>query len=677
MNITVRPPLLIYCDGGFGNRLNALFSGLALARALEMPATVFWPRNNWCQAGFADIFSPGPAVDERSLRTLADTLGNCLGLFHDALGADTVGLPFVSAYGYASIDDFSARALQKGRSVFFYPALMPTWIPIELVVVELQRCVYQPAIRDAVVDFVTNSLGRPYSGLHLRRTDLGVGYSDSEVQDLVSKYPGELFFVCSDDPKAEAIAAAQPNVKVRNKYAYVGKRNAAEGWLALTADDDGRLYHGNIERNTESVVEAVVDMLILAHASIVGYSGSTFQNMARLIGECAPIVPMAKPTTNIDYLCMGTATRMVRAGTMPLGDCVNHGIALYNTGRKQDAITLQKVAIEQGTVQGIRDVNYFALNYNLGAHLLNEGFALESSLYLNHALGMYPGHPQAAALLAQAQQRAGITPGAPAVNMGASSRTIDTYMQWHLGDNLLHLHFLRKLSEKYPEIQFRHALQAGYIGQCRELTQDMPHIALLPLLENQQQVGLDGWKGAEGYFFNHPRKFEFGALYLDLFDKLARQMGLSTPFRVTDDLLFDYPAIHKNPVSPVYDVLLINSEPLSNQLKSYSAADFVRVAEALRARGHSVVTTRKMEGFDCTLDKGYSVTDVAALSLHARYFIAVCTGVMWPSINVFNQEVHKFKIILNDHETVDIGKNVVMCRSSADLHDLVMEHMAR
>jgi len=182
----------------------------------------------------------------------------------------------------------------------------------------------------------------------------------------------------------------------------VGKRNAAEDWFALTADDDGRLYHGNIDRNTESVVEAVIDMLILAHASIVGYSGSTFQNMARLTGECAPIVQLDKPKTFIEYLCMGTAIRMLRAGAMPLSDCVNQGIALYNSGRRQEAITLQKVGVEQGAVMGIQDINYFALHYNLGAHLLNEGFPVEASLYLRRASHLMPENNQVRVLLATA-----------------------------------------------------------------------------------------------------------------------------------------------------------------------------------------------------------------------------------------------------------------------------------
>ena len=667
--------LLIFCDGGFGNRLNTLVSGLALARLCNLQVQVYWPCNNWCQAAFADIFSADLPVSTLTLSALAGTLDDCISLLHDQLGADTLKLPFASAYAYASLEDFQQRAVATGKRIFYYPALIPPWLHNAGIADAICQCTFQEPIRAAASTFITQTLKNPFHGLHLRRTDLNVGYTDAEVQDLVRRYPDEVFFVCSDDPLAEALAAVHPHVHQRPKGAYVGKRNYNNDWMALTADDDGRLYHGNIDRNAESVIEAVIDMLILAHSSIVGYSGSTFQNMARLIGECAPIVPLAKPQNTIDYLCISTATRMVRASTLPLGDCVTHGISLYNAGRKHDAIALQKAAIEHGSVEGVRDVNFFVLHYNLGAHLMNEGLALEASFYLEHALPLYPGHPQAAALLAQAQQRAHIEPLAqPSPTLGRT-RIIDTYMQWHLGDNLIHLHFLRKLSEKYPEIQFRHALQSGYISQCRELTQDMPNITLVPLLENQKQSGLDGWKGAGGFFFSHPKKLQFGTLYLDLFYKLSKDMGLSTPFRTTVDLLFDYPAILEKQPTGRYDVVLINSKPLSDQFKTYSEKDFVDFAHTLRDKGLSVVTSHPIDGFDCTLDTQCTVTDIAALSLHAKYFIAVCTGAMWPCINVFNQDSHQFKIILNDHEIVDIGKNILMCTDTKHLKGLVTAHL--
>ena len=674
--------LQIFCDGGFGNRLNTLLSGLAIANLFGLRATVFWPRNNWCQAAFDDIFSNKFDISEQSLSDLAGTLDNAIVLLHDQLGADTLRVPFHSAYAYASTDDFSAQALATGKDIFYYPALIPPWLPMDLVAGAIQTCHYQAPIREAATIFVGKTIGQPFHGLHLRRTDLNAGFTDSEVQDIVRQHPKEAFFVCSDDPLAEALAAAHAHVYHREKRAYVDKRNVQGEWTTLTADDDGRLYHSNIDRNAESVVDAVIDMLILAHSTIVGFSGSTFQNMARLYGTHAPMVALAKPTLKISYLSLSTAYRMIQAGAMSLGEALSHAATLYGSGRKADAIQLEKTAIEYGRTQGISDVNLFVLHYNLAAHLINEGFPYEASLYLEKALDIIPNHAESKVLLATARQRSGFSENerpAPKDTHLAITRgdqgIIKTYMQWHLGDNLIHLHFLRKLSEKYPELEFQHALNPAYIGQCAEVTEDNSKIILTPLLPGQNPEGLDGWKGAGGFFFSHEKKYQFGALYLDLFAKLSKDMGLSTPFKTTSDLLFDYPAIVKKQPAGRYDVLLINSKPLSEQFKTYNENDFIDLARTLRNKGLSVITSQKMDEFDCTLDTQCSVTDIASLSLRAKYFIAVCTGSMWPSINVFNQDTHQFKIILNDHEIVDIGKNITMCTDSRLLKSMVMDRL--
>ena len=397
--------LQIFCDGGFGNRLNTLLSGLAIANLFDLKATVYWPRNNWCQAAFGDIFSNTFDISEQSLSDLAGTLGNAIVLLHDQLGADTLQVPFHSAYSYTSPDDFSARALATGKDIFYYPALIPPWLPMDRVAGAIQTCHYQAPIRDAVTAFVGKTIGQPFHGLHLRRTDLNVGFTDNEVQDIVRQHQSEAFFVCSDDPIAEALAAAHPHVHHREKRAYVGKRNVQDGWTTVTADDDGRLYHSNINRNAESVIDAVVDMLILAHSSIVGFSGSTFQNMAKLYGMHAPMVALERPTLEISYLSLNTAFRMIQNGVMSLGDALSHAAALYSSGRKTDAIQLEKTAIEYGRTKGIRDVNLFVLHYNLAAHLINEGFPYEASLYLEKAVELQPSHAATSNLLHMARLR--------------------------------------------------------------------------------------------------------------------------------------------------------------------------------------------------------------------------------------------------------------------------------
>ena len=395
----------IFCDGGFGNRLNTLLSGLALADLFALKATIYWPRNNWCQAGFSDIFTGAFDVSEQSLTVLAGTLDDAVVLLHDQQGADTLRVAFKSAYAYASAEDFSSQVLQTGKSIFYYPALIPPWLPPEGVAKAIGTCHFRDTIRDEVTRFVGTVIGRPFHGLHLRRTDLNVGYTDNEVQDIVRQNPSQAFFVCSDDPIAEALAAAHPNVYQREKRAYVDKRNSAGDWNTLTADDDGRLYHSNIDRNVESVIEAAIDLLILAHSSIVGFSGSTFQNMARLYGTHAPLVSLAKPDQEITYFSLNTATRMVRAGAIPLGEALSHAAFFYAAGRKTDAIALEKIAIEYGASQGIRDINFFVLHYNLAAHLINDGLTYEAGLYLEKAMLLQPDHRPTLMLLDLARQR--------------------------------------------------------------------------------------------------------------------------------------------------------------------------------------------------------------------------------------------------------------------------------
>lgn len=671
--------IAIFCDGGFGNRLNILYSGLALARLCHFQPTIYWPRNNWCQAALSDIFSNSWEVSETLLSELAGKLDGYVALLHDQMGADTLRVPFQSAYAFASLDVFVSEVQQAGKPIFYYPALIPNWIAPDAIAQEMKACHFVAGIRQQVLECLSH-IGRPFYGLHLRRTDLNVGYSDSEVQAIVRAHPEQVFFVCSDDPLAEALAAVHPNVHCRRKVAYVGKRQAAGGWNALTADDDGRVYSSNIDRNAASVIDAVIDMLVLAHSEIVGFSGSTFQNMARLIGVQAPLLAMARPQQAIEYLSLGNAERMVRNGALSAGDCVGQALKLHAEGRVDDAIRLQKIALEHAVVQGLRDVNVLVLHYNLAVHLLNASQPYEATVYLERASVFFPDNAQIQELLKMARQRCALpdtaAPAGGRAHTGSGlQKIVRTYMQWHLGDNLIHLHFLRKLAEKYPEIEFHHALNPAYLGQCQDVVSDIPRIHLEALAADKPFQGIDAWKGADGFFFQHPKKLQFGALYLDLFAKMAREMGLSSPFRTTSDLLFDYPAIQKDRGFPQYDVLLINSVPLSDQFKSYRDEDFSALAMALWERGLSVVTTKRMDGFACTLDNNMTVTDIANLSLSAKYLIAVCTGAMWPSINVFNQDRHAFKLILNDHETVDIGRNIVMCTDSGSMKKMAFALM--
>jgi FkbM family methyltransferase len=201
---------------------------------------------------------------------------------------------FSSAYTFDSLQDFEYKVIQSRKPIFFYPALIPSWIPHELIAREVNLLTFKEHIELRAKRFLTEEMKRPYHGLHLRRTDLNIGLTDLEVHRTVSSHRNELFFVCSDDPEAESLAAAHPNVRSRKKQSYVSKNDVNADWLSPKIDEDGRIM-GNLARGRESVIDAAIDLLILGHSSIVGFSGSTFQSMARLLGDHYNLLEWNRP----------------------------------------------------------------------------------------------------------------------------------------------------------------------------------------------------------------------------------------------------------------------------------------------------------------------------------------------------------------------------------------------
>jgi hypothetical protein len=241
------------------------------------------------------------------------------------------------------------------------------------------------------------------------------------------------------------------------------------------------------------------------------------------------------------------------------------------------------------------------------------------------------------------------------------SRVVSTYCAWHLGDNLTALHYLRSLAKGRPDFLFVHFLRPQDVLQCSELVLDIQNIQLKDITGVDLSGMVDLWKGSEGFYFKYDYPIDFGAAFLDFFDLVSKKIEIPMPFGRTDDLLFDYPAILVDRMVMPFDVLLVNSVPLSGQFAGFSEADFAQLARDLVLGGYSVVTTKKIPGLPCTLEARLTVTGIANLSLKCKYLIAVCTGSMWPSFNVFNNDSLQFKFVLNSHEIIDFGNNVVMC----------------
>lgn len=385
--------LEVFCDGGFGNRYNALVSGFALARYFGLKFVVHWPRNNWCHAGFESIFSTPVKVSEKTLSELSGTLQDATCLLHDTLGADTLLVSFQSAYAFDSMDAFEKTVIAGTERIFFYPALIPNWIPQDLIKAAIVGLEFNSALLHAAKTFIEQNFSHPYYGVHLRRTDLNVGLADCEVQMLVKSYPNEHFFVCSDDPLAEALAAVHPNVHRRDKANNIQKKNLAGGWTTPTLDDDGRKYFSNIQRGADAVIEGVIDILILGQSQIVGFSGSTFQNVARLLGQYAPITNLSLPPA-IRYSALQDTIRWMKGRQLSLLQVCEFAEEMVGAGRLQDALELLSAALEVYS-----GADQFVILHNMSSYLIGAGRTKQAAIYAKAALEIIPSSPQVAVLV--------------------------------------------------------------------------------------------------------------------------------------------------------------------------------------------------------------------------------------------------------------------------------------
>jgi len=375
--------LIIFCDGGVGNRINSLLAGLAIAKYFKLEYTIHWPVNNWCAAEFNDIFQTLQPISLISIKDLKGKMNDSIMLLHDDIASTALGVNFASAYDYKSMEDFQNKVLSIGGQIFFYPALMPEWVPMEQICNVLKELKFTQHIIDEVTKFIKKELKTPFYGIHLRRTDLTVGLTDLEVHALVSQNRDAVFFVCSDEPLAEKLACAHPNVHSRSKNYQVEKKVEGD-WNQLCADDEGRIYNSNIHRGSHSVVEATIDMLILAQSEIIGFSGSTFQRMARLIGDVNPVVAMEKPG-GLRFVSNTEVKRQLKANVMSLEVLMHMTNSVGLSGNYEQAIDL----LEEAT-------SYFSGNdlltiyYNLAIYHLNKGQSKIAQIYFNYIVVIQP-----------------------------------------------------------------------------------------------------------------------------------------------------------------------------------------------------------------------------------------------------------------------------------------------
>lgn len=255
--------LNIYCDGGFGNRYGTLLGGLAVANYHKMRPVVVWRDTSACRLSFNEIFSSDVDVIDKPLQDFS----GCILLMHE---------DFIQGkrnYNINSFKSIESLPLSDCGVYLYNNNWIPEWIDEKLIIEAGRQLKFVDKIKNFCDQYCKKHSITPFTiGIHLRATDFNtyIPKFDKEYK-WIEDQPDEKFFVLSDDPNIEKKFNNLDNVVVRRKEHYVEKENKDSGWC------------GNVERTSESVMDALIDLTILSKTNIMVNSPSSFLKTALLL----------------------------------------------------------------------------------------------------------------------------------------------------------------------------------------------------------------------------------------------------------------------------------------------------------------------------------------------------------------------------------------------------------
>ena len=275
--------IYIYCDGGFGNRFNSLMNGLFIAKYCNYEPKIIWPINNWCRASFSELFASDlEEFTEFDPRTFFAQYGS-VNFMH--LNPFQQAMSVINPMGiHMAITDF-IRPIQN-NNLFFYCSTLCPWIARELLKPILDQLTFQNRILDTANSIIEQHCkGQEFFGIHLRCTDHAKSINLDDYLMHVANTPNSKFFICSDEAEVESKFMQYPNAFKYDKTSYVEK--LVDGnWNTSITDSTGINFPFNVNRNSESVVQAMVDLVILSRSTLIATDfKSTFLQSAKLIQE--------------------------------------------------------------------------------------------------------------------------------------------------------------------------------------------------------------------------------------------------------------------------------------------------------------------------------------------------------------------------------------------------------
>jgi hypothetical protein len=237
------------------------------------------------------------------------------------------------------------------------------------------------------------------------------------------------------------------------------------------------------------------------------------------------------------------------------------------------------------------------------------------------------------------------------------------YNQWHLGDCLWSVIFLRAIAQEHPDDTFLFYCSGQWHHELRDTIADIRNIELR-LIEHVTPKALCTWidarhNGCDRYWSHADDQLDIIAFLIRWFKILAQDSGLSSPIEKREDLLFDFPALRETAFltwpQPA-DWFVVNSRPGSGQF-DFDEDDIRDFIIRLRDAGYSVVTSNKssVHQVPSCESSHMTVTEIARLALKCPYHAVIGTGPAWLTFNRVKKP--EIRLVMLREVEINFGDN--------------------
>lgn len=318
--------LIIYCDGGLGNRINSLITGLALYdTGLFNKCSISWPASEHCMASFFNLLEiNGIEVNENPLDGIKAENNKIKAVVQDKTDAELLSVSWHRAIDFSDREAFIDYIFSDSNidTFLLYTGLLPSWLDRDINEQARLFKKYSVRINNDILlcakDFIENNLpGTGYYSIHLRRTDNPIGYTSRECSEILFKNPLDSFFICSDSKEEKLKYNVFSNVILTEFHNDVIKKDHSLAYRSPIVDSMGRRSEYNVVRSKMNVVEGFIELIILGFGNQVGLfrTGSTFQSLAVNIPSLFSLGARVelKP---IPYVALRDIRRFIKSGSI-------------------------------------------------------------------------------------------------------------------------------------------------------------------------------------------------------------------------------------------------------------------------------------------------------------------------------------------------------------------------